>query len=74
MHGGLEAEDDLAQQLSEGGEEQLVRVLPLGGAFEEGIQAGGVQEALQDGAGQDTDGPLLDEGLKDGLEEHSEPF
>src|SRR3954464_13195576 len=71
VNGRLNAEDDLAHQLDQGGEEQLVGILVLSGLGEDGIDVLRVQEALQDGAGHDTDGPLLQKRLKHRIKKHS---
>ena len=74
LHGGMDrgvqTKDDLTHQLREAGEEQAVRILPLGSPLEELIEAPGVKEAFQDGPGHDTDGALLQERLKDRFEDH----
>lgn len=68
VDGGLPAEDDVTEEIDEGGEEEVTRVLALGGVGEESVDALGIEDAFQDTAGQDTHRTFRDERLKETFE------
>ena len=61
MDGGLHPEDDFAHELHQRGEQSFAGILLRGGAFEEGINPVGVQQALSHAPGHDTDETCLHE-------------
>ena len=66
----MNPEHHFAHQLHQRGKQEFAGILLLGGAGKKVIDAWGIQEPLQDGSGHDTDGTLLDEGGKDGVQQH----
>ena len=55
MDGGVHPEHHCAHQLHQRGKHALTSILTLGGAGKQGIDAGGIQEPLQDCSSHDTD-------------------
>src|SRR5690349_1914342 len=72
MDGGFLAEDNPCHPVDEGGEQERVGVLALGGASRESIEMVGIEDSWQDGSGRDADGLFLNEGLEDFVQEHVE--
>jgi hypothetical protein len=70
MHIRMNPEHDFTHHLNQRGKHQLAGILSLGRTSKEGIDAWRIQEPLQDGSGHDTDRPLLNEGGKNGVEQH----
>jgi hypothetical protein len=70
MDGWFLAEDNACHQVDEGGEQEFVGVLALGGAGEKLVEVVGIEDSLQDSSGHDADGLFRDEGLKDFVQEH----
>ena len=70
MDGGMDPEHDFTHQLHQRGKQELAGILLLGGAGKQVINAWRIQEPLQDSPGHHTDRALLDEGGKDGVQQH----
>ena len=63
----MDPEDDFAHELHQRGEQEFAGILLRGGAFEEGINPVGGQQALSHAPGHDTAGAFLDERGKHGV-------
>jgi hypothetical protein len=72
MDGGMHPAYHFTHQLHQRGKQELARILVLGGAGKQGVEALGVQEPFQHGAGHHTNGPLFDKGGKDRLQQHGQ--
>jgi len=70
MDAGMNPEHHFAHQLHERGEQKVTRILLLGSAGKELIKALGIEESLQDGSSHHTDRTLLNEGSKNGVQQH----
>ena len=70
MHRGLLVQHDAQHQVDEGGEEQFVGVLTLGGTGEQLVDALGIEEALEYSPGHHTDWLLLDERREHLVQQH----
>jgi hypothetical protein len=70
MHSGMNAENDFAHQLNEGGKQESACILFLGGMGKKIVDALGIEESFQDRSSHHADGPFLNEGGKDGVQQH----
>ncbi len=70
MDGGMNPENHLAHQLHKRGKQEVASILYLGRVGKQIVDALGIEESLQDSSGHDTDGTLLNEGGKNGIQQH----
>jgi hypothetical protein len=70
--GGMDLGDDGEHELDHRGEEQFAGALGLGGVAEELIELVGIEGAFEQGAVHDGDGAGLDESLKEGTQLHGD--
>jgi hypothetical protein len=64
INGGLLSQDHLKHEIRQGGKEDFVLILLLGSVAEELVELVGAEEAFEAGPAQDSDGGLVDKGLK----------
>jgi hypothetical protein len=70
VEGGSDAADDGAHHFHQGGEEQFLGVLFVGGGGEELVERLGCEAVFEGGAEHDADGSGGGETFEDGVEEH----
>ena len=70
MDRGTNAEHYFTHQLNEGGKQEVARILSLGRMGKKIIDVLGIEESLQDGSSHNADGTLVNEGGKDGIQQH----